>query len=193
MTIEQLQSFCSADKDHAWLARLFTIGEFTYAGDGHVMLRVPRVDGVPALPETDPQSAKRIKGSLALPFEKKVTYRALALPDLPDEQAKTERCGCCDGDGRGCRCRKCGCQCAVCGGTGECTVTQWLSIGIDGIPFRAPLIARIAALPGFELQRPVTDPRKPAVFIFSGGAGVVMPLVQKQAHHIDYADPCAEA
>src|SRR3990167_7705159 len=41
-----LQQFCSKDKERPHLMTPFTIGDFSYATNGHIIVRVRRLDGI---------------------------------------------------------------------------------------------------------------------------------------------------
>ena len=45
MTLNELKKFCAVNGIVAWLESPFTIGEHTYASDGCVIVRIPKVEG----------------------------------------------------------------------------------------------------------------------------------------------------
>lgn len=119
-----LNAFCSKERSRSYISQPYSIGEFTYATNGHIAIRVP---GVVALPnEKAPAS---IEGMFA-----DADTRAFRPFDLvtapPAKRVRCERCrgagyvtSCetCDGEGlHTCNDDSCGCEheCGACKGMG---------------------------------------------------------------------------
>jgi hypothetical protein len=61
MTKDELQKFCGKDDIRSYLCELITVGAFTYATNGHICVRVPRLDGEI---ESDTDSCKKLAGKI---------------------------------------------------------------------------------------------------------------------------------
>lgn len=104
MTID-LAKFCSFDRHRSHLSAPFTIGDYTYASNGHIGIRVPRRDDVP---EGDPKTL-----SLAKTFADGDALEFRPLPDVPiAPPLDLPRCQTCRSSGKIV-------DCELCGGTGE--------------------------------------------------------------------------
>jgi hypothetical protein len=107
--LEMLRRFCAgADDDRENLRQPYSQGAHTYACNGHIAVRVQRIDGVP---DSDkPNMAAVFDG----PFAKATEFAP--LPPLDNDSPYREVCKPCNGKGQ-VRPTK---QCHVCNGTGEC-------------------------------------------------------------------------
>ena len=170
-----LQLFCGNDEVRTYINAPFRRGDFTYATNGHVLVRVPAIDG-DALAGIDN------------PVSESALYHILtAHPDpifaplrigLPEQTSK---------------------PCEVCGGTGvwkddpapgmyttcdncdgEKTINVITSVSVNGVHFDIKYIKLVAALPGAEFSiNPIKSSMKswrdfvPCPFRFDGGIGAL--------------------
>lgn len=175
----------------------FARGDWIYATNGHIAVRVPKVDGIAA--ESD--KLKKIEGL----FEKSKRDNFIDLPELPE----AEKCPTCNGSGIGYKCPKCegkgdfdkdghsyDCKecdgsgqvddgydadkepCIECGGDGE---SHYKAVKVGNWHYDRRYLAMIEKLPAVKFaQRPEgpADFEDVAVayFVFDGGEGVLMPM-----------------
>lgn len=181
-----LKSFCSTQK---WrqesVGEPWSAGGFTYATDGHVLVRVPRLADVPER-ERSPTTEH-----IAKLFAEAKTEPLGALNHIdPPTKAAPVTCGECGGSGR-CKkcdghgeCHYCDTECEECDGSGDCGCDGGrvedrtiFAIRVGGAIVNAEHTARIAALGDIEI---VTCDHEasttPIYFRFAGGDGLVMPL-----------------
>lgn len=88
LTKEDLKKFCSLTRDR--VKTPYSIGDFTYATNGHLIVRIPKLDDVGPVP--DPVDPSRI-------FSYKTDYNDSEMQLLPKEYHKTEKliCSSCRG------------------------------------------------------------------------------------------------
>ena len=86
--LELLKKFVSQDDPRKYMRSPFTRGEWTYATNGHIAVRVPKIDGVEILPE------KHIPNLDGL-FQSAGDNDFIALPWMPP----LEECLLCGGTG----------------------------------------------------------------------------------------------
>lgn len=166
-----LKKFCGTDTWRTYLHEPFSRGEYTYATNGAIIVRVPLVAEI----GEDPRTPNPEKIFAPMPADGWRPLR-VALPTV----AQTEVCGSCY---RGFEhdCPDCTCVCDECGGSGE--VEQKFSTDIGGVIFDVKYIRMIAELPGVEIC--VTDGKSPTFFRFDGGVGALMPMRSRLENHID--------
>jgi hypothetical protein len=171
MTEQILTPFCYAGTDRPHLSRPFSLGEWTYATNGHIAVRVPRRPDVP-------------ESETSIPIEKLFadfagwrTWAKLLPLDAP--QPSDVPCSCYDG--RLHDCPSCECNCPKCDGSGLAPLDA--SVGIGEAAFDAKYIRMIAPLPGL-LVPPAPHPTDPMPFCFKGGEGILMPLRGARAIHV---------
>jgi hypothetical protein len=118
MTNEQLQKFCSKDETRPGITQPFTDGEWTYATDGRMMIRVPVTEPVPWR-ESQPKNAYTLIPDRAgmTPCELPPGWQARELP--------MRDCKECDGDGKDrIECDECKGECVIecseCGHSEDC-------------------------------------------------------------------------
>ena len=170
-----LQQFCGADETRPYLMKPFSLGEFSYATNGHILVRVARLEGVdPPAKTFNPE--KPLEGIEAASF-------AAPYFKLPAEPEDTE---CEDCDGRGCEheCPECHCICRACAGTGSQAAEGDYSTTYEGVNFALRYVRKMLALPGIEIAKPRTADA-PLLFRFEGGVGAVMPQRGESANHIE--------
>lgn len=181
-----LQQFCSTDESRYYLHKPFSRDAFSYATNGHVMVRVPRRDDIPEV-EGAP-AAEQI-------FPSNVSYGFSPVPavDLPADTVviEKEECEDCEGAGHEHDCPDCQCECFNCGGKGFIETDKLqVSVGIGAGIYQGKYVALLLGLPNLELG-PISA-TNPLHFRFDGGEGLLMPRRNKCDTHIDVA-PRSEA
>lgn len=171
-----LSIFCGRDESRPYLLQPFSFGEFSYATNGHVMVRVPR------LPDVAEQTQK---GKWDAPFEG-LEQAAFSAPKftLPKQPAQDTECEACDGRGFEHDCPDCECTCSACDGSGSEAAEANVSTSYEGAVFALRYVRRVLALPGIELAH-VKASDAPLFFRFDGGAGALMPMRGESANHIN--------
>lgn len=198
-TNELLQRFVAHDQDiRDHLRQPILRGEWIYATNSHIIVRVPRADGI------DTRESDKPAG-LADLFEKNRRDEFIALPDLPPG----EKCNVCSGSGIGYKCLDCdgegafdyGChsyRCKGCDGVGrvddgddadkepclECDGSgerHGQAIKVEIWHYDRRYLAKIYDLPGLKFSQRQEGPQSwddtpPAYFSFTGGEGLLMPL-----------------
>jgi hypothetical protein len=160
-----LQPFCSTDDTRPYLMKPYSRGEFTYATNNHVLVRVPRRDDAPEhdkAPNVESVFIKFHKGEFvpAPPF------------DVPAFET-TECDECAGGTEPAHDCPECECECETCDGTGS--IVEKASLTIRGSIFDAKYIRLLLALPSLELPTTI-DAIDAMPFKFEGGDGLLMPM-----------------
>lgn len=168
-----LKSFCGT---RTYLSAPFSNGEFTYATNGHIMVRVPRLPDV---------SDITIKGNWEKPLNgiDAATFAPFLHRPLP--QMTDEECSKCGGTGNEHDCPDCSCDCDGCGGSGKqaARVSTTVASGI----FNLRYIAMALALPAVEFMTSARDEEGPLLFRFDGGVGAVMPMRSQYDTHVELA------
>lgn len=186
-----LQPFCSREEfTRPYLMKPFSIGEWTYATNGHICVRVPRLGDVP-----DAAEPKLIKNVPAL-FEGMPTEGFNPLPKITIEADEDEECLDCDGRGTEHDCDYCKCVCAKCEGTGHPVAGYDVSVGISGAIFSGVYIAQLLTLPKVTMTEPCKEVEhagkcKAAYFRFDGGEGALMEMRSPNGTHIDTSELAA--
>ena len=158
MEIEFLRRFCHLDRsgiDTPW-----SEGNWSYATDGNVILRVTRIESVPERINAPAGIEKSIFGSI-------LPAIACAPPQPIGEDEET--CPICKGTGN-CQCTHCSRNhdCGKCGG--DKTVAALTQVGAQH--FRTRTLRLIAQLPSAEWFP--TENRR-TYFRFQGGDGIILP------------------
>jgi hypothetical protein len=168
-----LEKFCSTDLTRPYLMKPFTIGEWTYATNGRICVRVPAMAEWPSIEKT-----------IAAPelFAAPVTeFRPLPKIEFPppDEDDECESC-----NGRGCEhdCPDCECICEQCNGTGEVPPYSNVSVEIGNGIYAGRYIHLLQSLPSVEIGPP--HKRERMQFRFAGGEGCLMPRNGEADIHI---------
>lgn len=162
-----LQKFCSTRSDRKSICQPWSEGEWTYATDGRVIVRVPRRADVPE----NPDAPKNVNKTIFDCNPNDGKFQPLPTFTAP----KKVTCDNCGGDGQ-CVCSACDAQhdCGCCKGTG--TVLETL----PGVKFGNQLVnpkylALIADLPSAVLANG-TKKYETVTFKFDGGEGRLMPM-----------------
>jgi hypothetical protein len=182
MTIDLLR-FCAYPGMHeerrSWTEKPFSCGDFSYATNGHIMVRVPRRSDVPEA---------KVKGRWDVPFRLDLRSGMQFVPlrfDLP-EAPQTGRCPDCAGDGRFDN-GMLEFECELCRGKGWIDSEAWMSTDIGVASFNLSYVRRMAELPGICVALPhLSDQwREPLQFTFDGGIGSLMPLTARWPEHVE--------
>jgi hypothetical protein len=175
MTIN-LKLFCGPnDPKHPFLEEPFSAGAWTYATDGHIAVRVSRLEDVA---ENSAVPAGVLEGTSRL-FEQTRKPRYKQAPEFelqePFEWKEELECHRCRGTGKFHirECPDCNCKCFECDGTGIFTVPNVRTTSIGKALYRSKYISLMRSLPQLELGRPHRS--KPLPFRFDGGEGLLMP------------------
>ena len=165
MTID-LTQFCERNGFRLWMTEPFGIGEYTYASNGVILVRVPRSDwpscDLPEVvrPASFPQIRKWLNGSPAM----------APIPAIPPGPYY-EKCFMCSGSGE--VQSDCGDieECEECDGEGVIEKHTFYRFGSRS--FNARYLRMIQALPDSRLATygPQTEA---ALFAFTGGRGLLM-------------------
>jgi len=169
ITNEMLLEFCSRDENRIErIGKPFTHGEWTYATDGRLMIRVE------AREEWSENALAPVAESVNF-FTKYswFTTEEISVPgDLPTWPEKAW-CSDCEGSGDA-NCCECGQRvpCVECSGKGVYRV-EGLPIPLAGAFFDVRFLKKMARLPGLR-ELSLVDPKPPLlVFTFNGGQGIV--------------------
>ena len=173
-----LQQFCSTDLFRPYLARPFTRNGFTWATNGHVIVRVAeRADALPI--EEDVNTEKVLDGIDAVTFYKP----SFKLPEGTDKNAAV--CESCEGRGHLHDCPNCECECDECNATGR--ITPRYSTKIGSRFYSLEYMRMILSLPNIELSIVGDEEPKFSImfFRFDGGVGAVMNRDAPLKHHVE--------
>lgn len=172
-----LRPFCGTEVTRVYLMKPFSRGDWTYASDGRILVRVPRRASVPDDADNS-ASVEKIIAEHPLPALR--PFRGVKIPDAKSEEIECREC-----KGRGTEhdCPDCTCDCQECEGTGKCEGREEVSIDIGGVPFAARYGRLIQLLPDLHVPQAVT-PEAPMPFAFKGGEGILMPLRSPHKKHL---------
>lgn len=175
-----LQQFCGKDPYRPYLHTPFSEGNFTYATNGHVLVRVPKVDGIGQMKDRPEKFAaeKVLKGRDDLSF-----VVPSIITKCPRRTEKDGDCMSCGGSGTEHDCPDCECTCESCDGSGRETHFSKVSTEWAGAIIDAQYMAMMLDLPGIRISS-TTKPEDPIHFEFDGGIGAVMPMRGKHLEHV---------
>lgn len=175
-----LQRFCGADRYRAYLMRPFSRDGFTWATNGHILVRVATL---PQYADSD----KQFDQSRVLQGLDRVTLWARLDGLLPPEIAP-DTCEDCGGSGDDPEETKYSCMC--CDGTGKVGGEKIMSITVDRAPFALHYARLMHSLPHVEIGIGSADNNayrgSPLLFRFAGGVGALMPLRSNAAAHVEF-------
>lgn len=183
MDLALLQSFC--DESRPRLDAPFTIGEYTYATDAYILVRLSKIEGITRTEGPNPEFLYR--------DNQEPDGEWTDLPTLPDQPkcqkchgnpVEAKECPECHGEGEvdvSNRYNVYTCECKTCGGSGETGGCD--DCGDTGLAKEPPIIVgsrlfkpwtirKLATLPGIQIA---TSPKSVNWFRFDGGDGLVMP------------------
>lgn len=195
MTRDFLNRFVAGrDEPRAYLRAPFSRDGWIYATNGHIAVRVPKVEGIDA-PESDKPA------NIANLFEKSKRDNFTELPKLP----AAEKCPVCNGSCIGYKCPECDGKgdfdkgshnhsCKECGGSGqvddgydadkepcvECDgdgESRYKAVKVGKWHYDRRYLAKIKKLPAVKFAcPPYGEDNVPAYFVFDGGEGLLMPM-----------------
>jgi hypothetical protein len=137
-----LQQFCSTDETRHYLLNPFSRDGFTYATNGHIMVRVALR---PDVPDVD----KKFNQEGPLKDLESATFFRPSF-ELPPKPVRGE-CPTCEGRGFKHNCPGCECQCGTCDGSGESDGERLFSTSIGPKIFALNYVRQVLSLPGIEL------------------------------------------
>lgn len=168
-----LERFCADKFGRAHLQKPFTLGDYTYATNGHIAVRVPKRG------EQDSEEHEVIVAALERYFEegRKSAGPMLPIPDGELPARESQKCVFCQGEGQLDTCPTCDqpCVCPECKGDGK----VWLDVvGVE--IFRCVVVSSeylswIKQLPAPRIRkmRKYETDLHPIYFEFEGGIGVL--------------------
>ena len=157
-----LQKFCASPDDcyHNNMSKPYSRGDYTYATNGHVLIRVPRINRIPEIPKAP--SADKL-----WPVSKLTDY------EIPAFSTPAFRpCPYCEGEGKwgnGVTCDEC---------EGEKQLPDVKAIDVGPACYSDHYLTLIKELPELKFYPQKTDEYTypPAYFTFNGGEGLLMPI-----------------
>lgn len=178
-----LKKFCGSEESRPYLSTPFTIGDWSYATNGHICVRVPRIEDVPAATE------EKLTANVPKLFADIPEDGYVPLPAVVIEADPHDDCEECDGRGNVHDCPSCQCVCSACDGTGTPVIGHNTSVQIGEAIFSGRYIAQIQTMPGVRITAPIKDvgshlELKACFFKFDGGEGALMPRRNKLERHI---------
>lgn len=171
LTAETLKPFCSTDPVRWYLWRPWSRDDFTYATNGHALIKVARVPDV-----AEQESAPDLTKILELTIGQDTTPLPVIAFPTPDRKV----CPDCD------NCPRCRVDCEKCDGEGK--VPETVSLALRGALFDARYLELIARLPGAEFSAAPPPADRPARFVFTDGEGMLMSLRKEAEHHFVVAE-----
>lgn len=168
-----LKPFCSTKEHVREIREPFPRGDFLYATNGHIMVRVPRpADAVEV--ERAPHAEKL--------WDKTPLLELAPLPAMTLPAVKKVDCASCGGGTESIHdCPNCNCECDTCGDQGEIEVQT--TCEVNGTIFDTKYVRLIQTLPG--VMFPTSPPKDVgAKFTFDGGEGMVMPCREHAARYV---------
>lgn len=178
-----LQKFCGNDWFRSYLHKPFSKDGFTWATNGHVIVRVPLVEGVEPLSSKQPLN---VDATIAGLDDAIFFAPSFNLP--PEKELHDIECPSCDGRGRAHECPDCECICEDCDGKKTIKSEPTESTTIGGVYFTLRYINLICSLPGIQISNTANvkgGTHKPMLFRFDGGVGALMPRTSKAALHVE--------
>jgi hypothetical protein len=173
-----LQPFCSTDEARWYLTKPFSRDGFTWATNGHILVRVPLRGNIPDIDKKFNQ-AKPIEGIETANF---------FTPhfNLPPAPSTSDPCPKCEGRGSKHDCPECDCECETCDGRGDLDPERIISTRIGATIYSLFYVRQMFSLPNVELSVAEAKPdEKPLLFRFDGGVGALMPMRREAEQHIE--------
>lgn len=160
MTIDHLQKFCSTQENRVSLATPWSEGAYSYACDGRVIVRIPRLADVPERDDAPKNSDANL--FIGLPYEQPFT--PVPTPDSEDYI----RCPKCKGSAE-CTCKECDTPhpCGKCKGEGVVLSRT----NLETHSFNTLTLRLISQLLNAHWQIKADQTR--VYFKFEGGDGIV--------------------
>lgn len=202
ITDEILRLFCSKDIIRPKLNNPFNFGDYTYATDGHILIRVPKIEEYSENPILD-----TIEKVFPIDIDKIDNSLWIDIPELT-ETIKVIDCVDCEGTGKNSICPDCEGEkevswesengflyedtCRMCEGTGriddinnndicdKCNGTgkksEDLIIDIGSKTVNSRLLSIIKNLPNTKIAPDAVEGLKAIPFKFDNGIGLIMPI-----------------
>lgn len=174
-----LKQFCGTELTRYYLNEPWTRDGFTYATNGHILVRVPARHDIEDQPKA-PDITKMPWPNGVVEF---IDAPRMVLP--PVSLRKCEECGgrrfeheCPDCE---CACELCACE--LCDGTGEVSSDDKTSIDFNGNLFALRYIRQLMKLQRLTIGSGEYQ-ASPMPFKFKGGEGLLMPLRKKFRRHV---------
>lgn len=168
ITIDSLLKFCgkfTADGNSVWLNTPFTIDDYTFATDGRILVRVPKLSGVSMLDASHINGVMEVTIPLDVPDHATVWEPLDAAVIPPFEKGD---CMECFGD-------ECDKQyCRLCEGTGQSE--KYVPVLLGNKKINSVYLRKIVDLPGLLLAPNMTPRTGVMPFRFDGGRGLLMPM-----------------
>lgn len=171
MNAKDMQKFCGTEERVAEIRHPFTRGDFTYATNGHIMIRVPRLAEDCDQPRA-PHAEKL--------FDMAPAMELAPLPAMELPEPATEECPVCTEGENIHDCPNCTCSCETCDDKGEIQVQ--VSCDLNGAIYQTKYIRLIQTLPGvlFATNAPQSGSAR---FAFDGGEGLLNSCRARMEHH----------
>jgi hypothetical protein len=156
-----LEKFCDYDGStgEPFLTRPFSIGQHTYATNGHIIVRVPLIEtfGPPVNP---PERLEEGLGKV-LKEPDRARYFKFPVEQIPPKSDDVE-CPICGGTGHEHECPDCLCECWKCNGSGKVNWDDERTATVNRVMFALRYLRMIAALPDPIILKPRPD--QPVLF-----------------------------
>lgn len=177
MELTELQKFCDTNTYHEayGITKPFSRGEWTYATNGHICVRIPRISAITHEASVSKSAEKLFADAKA---------RTAVWQPLPDFELKRSVCNTCGGTGytKGCgKDAELSFKCEDCDGSGEIKLPgKYIVQGSNGTTqISAIYLDMIKDLPNVMIAP--YDETSGFLFRFDGGEGMLMPMRQ-EAH-----------
>lgn len=177
--LQWMLAFCAKPRDRKdMLDAPFTQGDWTYATDGIVGVRISRK--ILLLGTQAPDLGK----VFAAQFAAQSFYPAPTI-HLPDHKLTVMRCDHCY-DGKHHDCPDCECECSNCNGTGRETRDNdsRASVTFPFGSFQRSIVRRVWRLPGLKIAADVLAPAALPFTFDGGGEGLMMPQMTPYSDNI---------
>lgn len=170
MTLEELKRFAAVDDIRDYLNQPWSRGGYTWASNGHIMVRVPAIEGV--------AENKRAPDGQALMNKQRPPGEWIPVPECAMPSDTKEECDTCFGTGE----HDCPCgtthECGECKGKGEVITVDYSGMDVGNSHFAKRYIALIQ---GWEIATngpaDMLHGGKNAAWIRCGDAlGLLMPM-----------------
>lgn len=171
LTVEDLKRFCANSKEsyRQSITRPFSQGDWTYATDGRVLIRVPRLDEVPEYDDSPCDVQKRIFD------EQPITGWWMILPpDLP-ELLPAYKCAFCGDEPKP--------DCVECDGEGFIEHSA-IPVKVGKHAVSHIYLHKLKTLPGVQICESAKGELNGLGVRFDGGEGRQMPM--RQSGRVDY-------
>jgi len=169
-TEPDLRPFCLSNlaklKIRPYLGKPFSIGDFTYATNGYILVRVPvrKAYG----PPDSPVGVETVYAKLLA----EISYFPAPAIDGPLFVMRDTPCPNCQGRGTLHDCPNCSCRCQECAGAGK--ELDYAVVRLPWAVFDAKYISKIWQLPNPCIA--ACREKGPMPFRFDGGDGLIMPM-----------------